>query len=274
MKKTNFRFLLYFTLVLCSIGFIMPVLFIFITSLGDMTRGLTIFPDKLHFENYFYALVYIPFWQYFKSSLIICVISLVFSVTASLVYGFAFARLHAPGKNLLFSLCISTLMIPGIATQIPQYIMYSKMGLRDTYWIWVIVGMAGNAYLVFLFRQYFSSIPKEIEEAGIIDGCSTFGLLTRIFIPISKSVIVVAMVLSLQWTWNDYSMPFMYLSEDKFTLALGMIFRGYTIPNSPDIPLMPLRSCGAIILSIPVLVIFFIAQKYLREGIVAGAVKG
>jgi ABC-type glycerol-3-phosphate transport system permease component len=165
-------------------------------------------------------------------------------------------------------------MIPGIAIQIPQYIMYSRMGIRDTYWIWVIMGMAGNAYLVFLFRQYFSSIPKEIEEAAIIDGCSTFRMLTKIFIPIAKPVIFVAMVLNIQWSWNDYSTPFMYLNEDKFTLALGMIFKGYTIPSSPDIPLMPLRSCGAILLSIPVLLVFFLAQRQLAEGIVTGAVKG
>lgn len=273
-KNKRFNIFIYSITIFLSLVFILPGLWTLSNSLRDVFGTPVIIPDSLHWENYYLAVTLIPFLSYLKSSLIIVAIAVSLDSTVNLLLGFAFARYRAPGKNLLFTIILSSLMIPGISYAIPQYILYSSIGLKDSYWIWVLMGLGGNAFYVFLYRQFFASIPKELEEAARIDGCSIFQIILKVFVPLSKPVIAVVAVLDFQFFWGDYTVPFMFLSPQKYPLSMALFGNSYTIEGSPTVNLFPLVNAAAVLITIPIIINFFIGQRYLVEGIVTTGIKG
>lgn len=272
VKKTS----LYIILCLLSLVFIFPFVLTFLNSLQSINPGVRkLVPDVLHWENYYLAVTLIPFFRYLKNSLIIVAITVTLSIVMNLLMGYAFARIKAPGKNIVFTIVLSTMMIPSIVTMIPQYIFFNKLGLMDTFLLWVIMGFGGSAFNIFLYRQFFAAMPKELEEAAKIDGCTVLGTIFKIFVPSSIPVMMIVAVNAFQYAWNDYMMPFMYLSEQKYPLSMAL-FGGvtYKIEGSPNLIMESLINCAAIIMTIPAIIIFFIGQKYLVEGIVTSGIKG
>jgi multiple sugar transport system permease protein len=270
------RFVIYSTLIICSFMFFFPFFLTIMNSLQSLEPGTKpVIPEVLRWKNYYLAVTLIPFFNYLKNSFILVVIALGIGVPINLVIGYAFARLRAPGKNVLFTIVLSTMMIPGIVTMIPQYILFSKIGLTNTFWIWILGALGGNAFSIFLFRQFFAAMPRELEEAAKIDGCSVLGTIFRIFVPCAKPVLIVVCVNAFMGAWGDYMGPFMYLAPNKYPLAMAL-FGGvsYKIEGSPDLVMDALINCAAIIMTIPSIAGFFISQKYIVEGIVTTGIKG
>jgi multiple sugar transport system permease protein len=185
--------------------------------------------------------------------------------------GFGFARLRGRGGNVLFTIVIATMMIPSIATLIPTYILFSRIGIVGTYWPWVLWGLAGTPYLIFLFRQFFTAIPIELEDAAIIDGCGWWRIFSRIFLPLARPVILTSLLLSFTWAWGDFLAPALLLNINNTTLAVATAV-GYLDPRGNGI--LTIQAAGAILYILPVLFIFLFAQRYFIGSALGSGVKG
>lgn len=265
---------IYAVAVIFAIIFFYPLYYSIINSLRPIVSTPAIlFPKGFEVINYYYAVTLIPFFKYFLNSIIIVAIGLGISIVVNFFYGYALGRLQAPGKKLVFYIILSQMMVPFMAIQIPQYILFSNMGIKDSYLIYVINGLVGNAFIVFLYRQYFLEFPKSIDEAALIDGCSPFSIATRIMLPISKPIVSVAVFYEFLNFWNDYMTPYMYLSEDKYPLSMALFGLSYSLPNNPGLKLVPVQNAAAILLMIPTVIVFFVCQKQLVAGVTAGGIK-
>ena len=266
---------LYVFLIVVSLLFIFPIYYTLINSLRDVySTPAILLPKGFHWENFKYAVTLIPFFKYLKNSIIIMGITLILSLPLNFLYGYALSRLDAPGKGVLFMIVLSQLMIPAFALQIPQYILFSNLGFQDTYWIWVAMGIGGNSYQIFLYRQYLQSMPKAIEEAAIIDGCSVFQLIIKVIAPLCKPVMAISFFNSFTSTWGDYMTPYMYLSKENYPLIMALFSVDYSFPSNPSFKLIPVVNAATILLMLPVFVVFFLCQKQLVEGVSFSGVKG
>ena len=266
----------YTLLFLLSILFLFPLYWTFTNSLQPINGLLALYPSAFHWENYQYALTYIAFGKYLINSVIITGSSVGLTIISSSLVGFGFARLKAPGKNMLFIFILSTMMLPQIVTQIPMYMLFSQVGLTNTYLPWILWGLGGSAFNIFLFRQYYSGLPKELEEAARIDGCSTFRIYWNIFLPISKSVVITAAIMTFNYFWGtDYLTPFMFLKDDKYPLVTAIMQIGFADPkDSNNIEILQVMNAGLMLFMIPIIFLFFLGQRYLAEGIISSGVKG
>ncbi|WP_165822575.1 carbohydrate ABC transporter permease [Paenibacillus montanisoli] len=264
----------YAALIFFSALFIFPLYLAFVLALSAWNTTPGLVPVGFHPENFKYATTLINFWHYTKNSIIICAITLITSTLTSGLVGYAFARIAVPGRNVLFMIVLSTMMLPGIVTQIPQYILFHNYGLLDTFWPWLFWGLGGNAFFIFMYRQFFSAIPKELEEAARIDGCSIFRTYWNIFLPMSFPVIATVSIMTFQGSWGDFMGPFMFLKQDHYPLATALSMISYKFEGQEDMILTSVSTAAAILLIVPVLVTFFLGQRYIVEGIVTTGVKG
>jgi len=193
-------------------------------------------------------------------------------LSCSLV-AFAFARLRAPGKNLLFMLVLSTVMIPFYVRMIPLFILYRTFGWLDTLLPLIVPAFfAGNAFYIFLLRQFFLTINRELEDAARIDGCSTFGVYWRIILPLSQPALAMIAVFDFVFNWNDFLGPLIFLNSVRNrTVAVGLAYFQGSLETAP---MMHLLMAAALISIIPVLVLFFFTQRYFIQGIVFTGMKG
>ncbi len=275
LRNKASKIIVYVVYILVGLVALFPIYYTFINSIRDVYSTPAILtPKDYQWINFKYAVTLVPFFKYLKNSFIILAISVPFGTLFSFLYGYALAKLEAPGKNLLFFLVLSTMMIPSFATQIPQYIMFSKMGITNTFLIWVFEAIAGSAYQIFLCRQYLSSLPNSLLEAATIDGCSEAQLITRIALPLSKSLIAIVVFNLFNFNWGDYMMPYMYLSKEKFPLIMALFSSFDYVFEGTSTKLVPVVNAATLLVMIPVFIVFFCCQKQLVEGITAGGVKG
>lgn len=262
----------YGLILICTFVFLLPLYLAAINSLEAWYSPPVLFPRAWHWENYYQATVLIDFWRFLLNSVIISGITVCTSTLSSSLVGYAFARLKAPGKNALFMIVLSTMMLPAIVTQIPTYVLFSKFSFINTFWPWLMWGIGGSAFFIFMYRQFFLSIPVELEEAARIDGCSIFRTYWNIIIPVSVPVIATVAILTYHGSWNDVSGPFMYLSQQKYPLATALAMIGYT-SGSGNLVISQLSLAAGLILAVPVIVTFFIGQRYIVQGIVTTGIK-
>ncbi|PLT44214.1 Sugar ABC transporter permease [Paenibacillus pasadenensis] len=260
-------------LLLFSAVFMFPMYLAVVNALNDWYAMPTIAPASFKLQNFVDATTLIDFWNYAKNSVILSVISVVLSTLSSGLVGYAFARIAAPGRNVMFMFVLSTMMLPAIVTQIPSYILIFKIGLIDTLWPFILWAIGGNAFFIFLYRQFFSAIPVEMEEAARIDGCSIFRTYWNIFLPMSLPVVATVTIMNFHGSWNDVMGPFMYLRPDNYTLATALSTIGYTASGSKQI-IQQVSVAAGLLLMLPVVITFFMGQRYIVEGIVTTGVKG
>ena len=275
-KKSKASKILYYSF-LCLVGltFIFPIYYTLINALrGIYSTPAILLPKGLEWINFQYAVTLIPFFKYLKNSLIILVISIGLGVPFNFLYGYALARVEAPGRSIIFYIVLSQMMIPTFALQIPQYILFSNYGFQDTFWIWVLTAVGGSAGLIFLFRQYLLSMPRALEEAAIIDGCSSLQVLTKIALPLSKPVLAIGLFNLFTANWGDYMTPYMYLTKENYPLIMALFGLDYTLPANPGFVLVPVKNAAVILLMIPTMIVFFLCQKQLVEGATYSGVKG
>ena len=227
-------------------------------------------PKPILWENYPKALTFIPFFKYTLNTLkIVFWTTLGVLLSCSLV-AYGFARFRAPGLDVLFLVLLSTIMLPSQVTLIPVFILFSKMGWIDTLKPLIIPAFFGNAYDIFLLRQFFMTIPLEMDDAARIDGCGPFGIYWRIILPLSKPAVATVAIFHFMWAWNDFFNPLIYLHHrDNWTLALGL--SSFRQLYETRVNLLMAASFVAVL---PCILLFFFAQRLFIQGIVVSGVKG
>jgi ABC-type glycerol-3-phosphate transport system permease component len=229
-------------------------------------------PDPVVWSNYRSALTIfpVPLWVFLKNSLLMSLGITVGTVMSNAIVAFAFARLRFPGSRVLFLIVLATMMLPGQVTMIPLFLLFSKIGWVNTYNPLVVPAFFGSAYFTFLLRQYYTTIPRELDDAARMDGCSTIGLFWRIILPMSKPALGITAIFAFSWSWNEFLGPLIYLSKlETFPLALALSYlRGtYRVLWSE---LMVV----SFIAMLPPLILFFVAQRSYIQGVVVTGVKG
>ncbi len=228
-------------------------------------------PDPIVWENYYRALTALPMLWFLRNTLIITIISTVLGLLAASLAGYAFARLRFPGRNVLFSLCLATLMLPGIVTLIPEFLLFRYIGWINTFLPLIVPwSLGGHALGIFLFRQYAMTIPQDYDEAARVDGANAFRIWWSIILPLSRPVLATIAILAFIHHWNDFLRPLVFLQDkDLRTLAIGLrLFRSEYL-----VQWNLLMAASALMLA-PVLVLFFAAQRYFVQGIVMTGLKG
>ena len=270
------RVLTYIALILLTVVVIMPVFFLVMASLRLesqwMQYPIVILPKEPQWSNYVKAVD--PQYNFFKlvgNTLQISLPATVLTVASSALSGYAFARLHSPGKRALFIIVLSMMMVPGMVTIIPNFMLFSKIGLTDTYWPWYLWGISGSAFHIFLFRQFFSTISRDLEDAATVDGCGRFRTFWQIFLPLSGPVIATSAIFHFQWTWGSWFVPNIFLSANKTTLGVA-VSRYYVNPNGQ--PIYTLQMAATVLYILPMLIIFLFAQKHIVQGIATTGLKG
>ena len=275
MKIDNLfiKLLTYIILLAIAVIFILPLYWIIITSFkfeGDIFLIPPQFlPNPVSWSNYPELLGRQNYLLYSLNSLKIASIGTFGVLLSCSMAAFAFARLKFPGSKIIFAILISTMMIPIQVTLIPQFLIFNAIGLVGTHWALIVPDFLARAIGVFLIRQFFLTVPKELEEAARIDGCSNFGIYTRIFLPIAKPTLAALAIFSFMDQWNDLLRPVIYLTEASqrtLTMALAMFI-------DPYIAKWTLFMSGAILSMLPLLLIYIFAQRYFVKGMVTSGLK-
>ncbi|WP_460072630.1 carbohydrate ABC transporter permease [Streptomyces sp. YKOK-I1] len=268
------RSALYMLLVAVVVLFLSPFGWLLITALKAPAELSAIpihwWPHEPSLGNFKQALDLWPFLAYARNSLTLSVTYALLVTLASAWAGYGFARLEAPGKRVIFGVLLSTMMLPQIITLVPTYLLFAKVNLLNTYVPWVLWGLCGAPYLIFLFRQFFTNLPKELEEAAIVDGCGQIRVFWRIFLPQSWPVIATSLILSFSWTWGDWIAPALLLDDDHTTLAVRLA-KGYMTQHGD--PLNNLVAAGTVMYIVPVLVLFLILQRGFVAGVSTSGLK-
>ena len=267
------RVLLYIVLILIAVIMVVPFLWMLSTSLKTQYDAVKIppvwIPDPPQWENYVKLFTEQPMFQFMLNTIKIVFFVVLGQLFFSSLAAYSFARISFKGRNVVFFFYFATLMVPGQVTMIPTYLMFAKAGLTDNH-LALILPAFFSAFGVFLLRQFFMSLPRELEEAAEIDGCNPFMTYWRIMLPLVVPAMLTLGVFTLMNTWNDYMGPLIYLSSpEKYTMTLGIAyFKGvYTTQWN-------LVMAGSIVSVVPILIAYLCAQKYFIEGIAFSGVKG
>lgn len=264
----------YLLLVAAALPFLLPLLWMIATSFklpaqiyGQPWQWL---PDPFTLDNFKQAWRLLDFSRFTVNSLWVTGLTLVGTLLSSSLVGYAFATLLGRGKNLLFALLLVTMMAPSSVTLIPLFILFSKLGWVNTYLPLVVPHFFANAFYVFLFRQFFLSLPRELFESAEIDGCNPLAAYWWIALRLSGPVLATVAIFAFIGAWNDFMGPLIYLSTtSKFTLSLGLaLFHGLFYTQLEY--LMPM----SLLALLPVLLIFCLAQRYFVEGIATVGIQG
>lgn len=264
-----------FLLLFFSIMFVAPLVWVFFTALKSVA-DLNAFPihwlpAQPEWTNFVSAVTSIDFWRYTKNSLLLATIQATLVTLTSAMVGFGFARLKGTGKRPFFFIMLATTMLPGMVAIIPTYIIFSRLGMVDTYWPWVLWGLASSPFFSFLFRQFFAGIPAELEDAAIIDGCNYWHMFWRIFLPLSKPVIAIVFIFAFTGVWDDFLGPSLFLSSDNTTLAVA-IANGYQDAHGHIAE--NIMAAGSLIYALPVLLTFLLIQRFIKENSSLSGIKG
>lgn len=262
-------------LVLFAVLVLLPIYWIFRSSL--MTNAeLYAYPPALvpkvwRFSNYRETLVYFKFWHYLKNTMTIIIPSVTLGTLTATLCGYAFARLRFAGREIIFTLCVGSMLLPTMVTLVPLYIVWTRgLGLGDTYWPLILPYFCGGgAFNIFLIRQFIRSVPRELDEAAFIDGAGYMRILVSIIVPAIRPAMIVVSLFLFITLWNDLLQQMVYInSSDKFTIAIGLsIFKGALKSDWSKIMAATCMSFA------PGIVFYLIGQKYFVEGIVMTGMK-
>ena len=278
IARRRFQSILSYALLLgWAVLIMIPLVWMVSTSLKEPSAVYTfppkIIPDPVRWSNFPESLTIAPFGRFYVNTVIVTFANIIGHLFSCSLVAFAFARLRAPGKNLLFMLVLSTVMIPFYVRMIPLFILYRTFGWLDTLAPLIVPAFfAGNAFYIFLLRQFFLTINRELEDAARIDGCSTFGVYWRIILPLSQPALAMIAVFDFVFNWNDFLGPLIFLNSVRNrTVAVGLAYFQGSLETAP---MMHLLMAAALVSIIPVLVLFFFTQRYFIQGIVFTGMKG
>ena len=274
-KKKISKSIIYIILFFISFVCLVPFYWMIRSSLMDMSQIFTMppiwIPKPIKFSNYKEALTMLPFGRYFLNTLFVVVFTVLGTVITSSLCAYSFSRIEWKGRDTVFGILLTAMMIPFAVTLIPTFIGWQKLGVVNSYAPLIVPAwFGGGVFNVFLLRQFFRTIPKELDEAARIDGAGHFTIYSKIIIPLSKPSLIVVSLFSFMGSWNDFLGPLVYLNDgDKFTLSLGLMqFQGMYSAQ------WQYMMAAATVVLIPIVIIFFIGQKYFIEGISMSGMKG
>ena len=273
-RRRALHAVLYVVLSISSLLYLLPLAWMISTSVKLDGRELAMppqwIPSPVVWGNYLTAVTALPMLLFLRNTLTITITATGFGLVSASLAGFAFARLHFPGRNLLFSLCLATLMLPGIVTLIPEFVIFKQIGWLNTFLPLIVPwSLGGHAFGIFLFRQYAMTIPLDYDEAARIDGASAFRIWWSIILPLSRPVLATMALLGFIYHWNDFLRPLVFLSDkDLRTLAIGL-----RLFKSEYLVQWNLLMAASTLMLGPILVLFFAAQRYFVQGIVMSGLK-
>jgi multiple sugar transport system permease protein len=226
-------------------------------------------PDPIRWANYAEALTYVPFGRYTLNTLFIASMTIFGHLLSCTVVAYAFARLRAPGKEFLFLVLLATLMLPYPVTMIPIYIGFETVGWVNSFLPLIVPTFFGSAFYIFLMRQFFLTLPLELEDAARVDGANTLQIIWHVILPISKPALATVAIFTFQASWNDFLGPLIYLHDQtKYTVSLGLSF----FRSSYDVQWAYLMA-ASLVTMLPVIILFFFAQRLFIEGITLTGIK-
>jgi multiple sugar transport system permease protein len=264
----------YIALITAGLITLFPLLWLVRSSLMDLAQIFEMpprwLPSPLRFSNYVEAMTVLPFGSYFKNTSIIVILSVVGVVVTSSISAYSFARMKWQGRDLIFGLLLSSMMLPYAVTLIPTFVGWSMLGLTNSFVPLIAPSwFGGGAFNIFLLRQFYMTLPRELDEAAFVDGAGHWKIFTQIILPLTKPALVVIGLFAFLHSWNDFLGPLVYLnSSTKYTLALGLqLFKG--MYNAE----WHLMMAASVVVLGPAVIIFLLGQKYFVEGITLTGIK-
>jgi multiple sugar transport system permease protein len=278
-KKRQEQIITIVSTLLCLLGLLVvlfPLVWMISTSLktrAEVAKFPPVWiPAVPQWDNFRVALTgQNPFGKYFMNTMFYSLSVMIAEAVSCSFIAYGFARLRAPGKNALFVLVLATMMLPTWVTLIPQYIVFARLGWLDSYLPLFVPHWFGSSYLIFLLRQFYRTLPKDYEEAAIIDGANYLSIWARIIIPLSLPALGAVTIMSFMYHYQDFAGPLIYLnSQSKYPIALGLQQFRAPFGGTPFNLLM----AASLVSIIPPVIVFFIAQRFFIQGIVVSGVKG
>lgn len=271
----------YAMLFILSFSYVLPLVWMAVSALKVDSQVYTIppiwIPIPAHWNNFWDAWTSYNFNHYvFNTVFKYAIPATLLTVVSSSLVAYAFSRLRWRSRNFLFAICLMTMMIPSQVTMVPLFITYKHLGWLNTYLPLIAPSFFGDAYFIFLLRQFFLGIPQDLSDAAKIDGCNELAILWRIVLPLSIPALAVVALFRFLWAWNDYFGPLIYLNqESQFTVALGIENLRRTMEQvGSRLMAYPYLMAVSTIVTIPVLIAFFFAQRTFIEGISMTGIKG
>jgi multiple sugar transport system permease protein len=275
LRKISGRVFLYALLTFLSLIFLVPLFWMLTASLKEQGQVFAYppqwIPNPWMWENYPDAARRAPLWLWLQNTATITVFATVGGVITASMVGYGFARLRFPGRDILFIILLSTMMLPAHVTLIPRFIMFKEIGWNDTFLpLTIPAWFGGGAANIFLVRQFFLTIPRDMDEAAKIDGCSNWGVWWRILTPLSYPVLVAVAIFSFLDHWNEFLNALIFLQSDSIkTLSIGL--RRFINPYDAS---WHITMAASMWLAVPVIIIFFIGQRYFIKGIAMSGITG
>jgi multiple sugar transport system permease protein len=275
IRRISGTFMTYLLLLILAAVFVLPFWWILSTSL-KAEGEIFLYPpswfpkERIHWENYVEVISHMRFGLFTWNSFKISALAMIGQLVSCSMAAFVFARMQFPGKNVIFVILLSTLMIPPQVTMIPTFLLMKSFGLVNTHAALYLPNFFANAFGIFLLRQFFISLPKEFEESAKIDGSTMFGIYWRIFLPLAAPALATLAIFAFMGQWNDLTGPIIYLSSsEKMTLTVGLsYFQGQFVSR------WHWMMAGTVISIVPLLIIYLFFQRYFVAGIVSSGVKG
>ncbi len=262
-----------FVLLLCIIS-IFPFFWMVRSSLMTKTEifgtPMKWWPKEIQWQNYSQAMTQVPFVRYFMNSLFLVAVNIIGKLLSSSLVAFGFSRIEFRGRKIWFGIVIATMMIPWSVLLIPQFMLWNVVGLYNTYVPLTLPAFFLDGFYIFLLRQFFATLPRDYDEAAILDGASYFTIYSRIIMPLCKPALMTVCVFTFMNTWNDFIGPMIYLKDPKMStvsLGLQMFISQYTTE-------WHLMMAAATVAIVPMIIMFFFAQRYFIEGMTFAGIKG
>jgi len=279
VKRLRGQILFYLAAAILTLFFFGPFFWTLTSSLkapAEITTYPPVFvPEELRFGNYVRAWTRVPFLTFYTNSLIVTVMAVSGQVLSATLVAYGFARFQFPFRNTLFMLVIATLIVPWEVTIVPSFLLYKWLGWLDTLKPLIVPSWFGGSPLyIFLLRQFFMTIPRDLDEAAEMDGANSFRILWQILVPLCLPAITTVAIFSFLQHWNEFIQPLIFLnSEQNYTVSLGLrLFQ--TSPSDPGEPKEHLLMAATVIATIPCILLFFAAQRFFVRGIVMSGIKG
>lgn len=261
-------------LIALSLLFLAPAAFMVSTSLKTDSQVFTStihwIPRPAVWRNYPAALEYFPFWLYLRNTLVICIGTVIGTVVSAALPAYGFSRLRWKGRDVFFFIMIATIMLPGQVTMLPVFLLFRSLGWTGSFLPLIVPAFFGNAFSIFLLRQFFLGIPQELSDAARIDGCSEMGIFLRIILPLARPALATVALFAFMGAWTDFQGPLIYLHDEKqYTLAVGL--SGFLGRHGGEWNLLMAAST---VVTIPLVIAFLLTQKTFIQGIALTGTKG
>jgi len=274
LRKAVGRATIYVLLLVGSALYLFPFVWMIQTSLKDVSQIYiwppVWFPKPLKWANYPEAWNLLPWSRFYLNTISMALLRILGTMLSCTITAYGFARLRFPGRDLLFLILLSTMMLPGQVTMIPLYIWFSKLGWVNTLKPLVVPSFLGSAFNIFLLRQFFATIPHELDDAAKIDGCSYLRIFTSVILPLAGPALAVVSIFTFTGAWNDFMGPLIYLTGiDKYTIAVGLQWFNQKVGAH-----MPRLMAMAVAALLPQIVLFFFTQKTMIQGVTLTGMKG